>query len=33
MAIEIPQGYVGLVFPRSSNSRKNLILTNSIWSY
>ncbi|WFE87246.1 hypothetical protein [Parabacteroides chongii] len=22
LAIEIPQGYVGLVFPRSSNSRK-----------
>ncbi|WFE84936.1 dUTP diphosphatase [Parabacteroides chongii] len=30
LAIEIPQGYVGLVFPRSSNSRKNLILTNSV---
>lgn len=30
IAIEIPEGYVGLVFPRSSNARKNLILSNSV---
>jgi len=29
IAIEIPKGYVGLVFPRSSNSKKDLLLTNS----
>lgn len=29
IAMEIPQGYVGLVFPRSSNSKKDLILSNS----
>ena len=30
IAIEIPKGYVGLVFPRSSNSKKDLFLTNSV---
>lgn len=30
IAVEIPEGYVGLVFPRSSNSRKDLVLTNSV---
>lgn len=30
LAIEIPEGYVGLLFPRSSNSKKDLILTNSV---
>lgn len=30
IAIEIPTGYVGLVFPRSSNSKKTLWLTNSV---
>ena len=30
LAIEIPQGYVGLVFPRSSNSKTDLRLTNSV---
>jgi dUTP pyrophosphatase len=30
IAIEIPEGYVGLVFPRSSISKKNLLLTNSV---
>jgi dUTP pyrophosphatase len=30
IAIEIPKGYVGLVFPRSSNSKKDLLLTNSV---
>ena len=29
-AFEIPEGYVGLLFPRSSNSKKDLLLTNSI---
>lgn len=29
-AFEIPQGYVGLVFPRSSLSRKDLVLSNSV---
>lgn len=28
-ALEIPQGYVGLLFPRSSNSKKDLLLANS----
>ena len=27
---EIPKGYVGLLFPRSSNSKKDLILSNSV---
>lgn len=30
LAIEIPQGFVGLLFPRSSNSKKDLLLTNSV---
>ena len=30
VAMEIPQGYVGLVFPRSSISCKDLILTNCV---
>ena len=30
LALEIPQGYVGLIFPRSSNSKKDLFLTNHV---
>jgi dUTP pyrophosphatase len=30
LAIEIPKGYVGLLFPRSSISNSGLILTNSV---
>ncbi len=30
LAMEIPKGFVGLLFPRSSNSKKDLILANSI---
>lgn len=30
IAVEIPEGYVGLVFPRSSIAKKTLILTNSV---
>lgn len=30
VAMEIPNGYVGLVFPRSSNAKKDLILSNSV---
>lgn len=30
LAFEIPDGYVGLLFPRSSNSKKDLILSNSV---
>lgn len=30
LSVEIPQGYVGLIFPRSSVSHKNLMLTNSV---
>lgn len=30
LAFEIPEGYVGLIFPRSSNCKKNLLLTNSV---
>lgn len=30
IAIEIPQGYVGLLFPRSSNAVKDLLLSNSV---
>ena len=29
-AFEIPKGYVGLLFPRSSNAKKDLVLTNSV---
>lgn len=30
LAFEIPTGYVGLLFPRSSNTKKDLILGNSV---
>lgn len=30
LAFEIPKRYVGLLFPRSSNSKKDLRLTNSV---
>lgn len=30
IAVEIPQGYVGLLFPRSSNANKALLLSNSV---
>lgn len=30
LAMEIPQGYVGLIFPRSSIKSKNLVLTNCV---
>lgn len=30
LSIEIPEGYVGLIFPRSSVSNSGLILTNSV---
>jgi len=30
LAFEIPEGYVGLVFPRSSCSKSDLILSNSV---
>lgn len=30
LAFEIPDGYVGLIFPRSSNAKKDLILTNCV---
>ena len=30
LAIEIPDGYVGLLFPRSSNSKTDLYLTNHV---
>lgn len=30
LAVEIPEGYVGLLFPRSSISNKSLALTNSV---
>lgn len=30
LAIEIPEGFVGLLFPRSSNSKMDLLLTNSV---
>lgn len=30
LAFEIPTGFVGLLFPRSSNSKKDLHLTNSV---
>lgn len=30
LAFEIPDGYVGLVFPRSSNCKKDVILTNCV---
>jgi dUTP pyrophosphatase len=30
LAVEIPQGYVGLLFPRSSISNQDVFLTNSV---
>lgn len=30
LAFEIPKGFVGLLFPRSSNSKQDLILSNSV---
>jgi dUTP pyrophosphatase len=30
IALEIPEGYVGLIFPRSSNSKQDLLLSNSV---
>ena len=30
LAFEIPKGYVGLVFPRSSNAKKDMLLSNSV---
>lgn len=30
LAFEIPEGYVGLLFPRSSNTKKDLLLGNSV---
>lgn len=30
LSIEIPEGYVGLIFPRSSISKKDLALANSV---
>ena len=30
LAIEIPYGYVGLLFPRSSVSKRDLVLANSV---
>lgn len=30
LAVQVPYGYVGLLFPRSSNSKKDLLLCNSV---
>ena len=30
LSFEIPEGYVGLLFPRSSNAKKDLLLSNSV---
>lgn len=30
ITVEIPEGYVGLLFPRSSNCKKNVWLTNAV---
>ena len=30
LAFEIPNGFVGFLFPRSSNAKKDLILSNSV---
>src|ERR1700676_3953221 len=30
LAVEIPEGFVGLIFPRSSISKSSLILANSV---
>ena len=31
IALEIPEGFVAFLFPRSSNSKTDLYLTNSVW--
>ena len=30
LAFEIPKGFVGLIFPRSSNAKQQLLLSNSV---
>ena len=30
LAFEIPEGYVGLLFPRSSNAKMDLLSTNAV---
>lgn len=30
LAVEIPEGYVGLIYPRSSNRKTNAYMTNSV---
>ena len=30
LAVEIPKGYVGLLFPRSSIAKKDLLLSNAV---
>lgn len=30
LAFEIPEGHVGLLFPRSSNAKKDIVLSNSV---
>lgn len=30
LAVEIPEGYVGLIFPRSSISKKSMFITNAV---
>ena len=30
LAFEIPEGYAGFIYPRSSNAKKDLILSNSV---
>jgi dUTP pyrophosphatase len=30
LSVEIPEGFMGLIFPRSSNAKKSLMLTNSV---
>ena len=30
IAFEVPKGFVGLLFPRSSNAKKDLLLSNSV---
>ena len=30
LSFEIPKGFVGLLFPRSSNAKKDLLLSNSV---
>lgn len=30
LSFKIPEGYVGLLFPRSSNAKKDLLLSNSV---